>query len=139
MFNHILAPIDLAHLETLDRALSVTFKQAKDHGAKVTLVSATTNAPGSVAHNPKEFEEKLDAYAKEQATAHGISIETKALVVHDITTDVDDALLKAIGESDADLVIMASHKPGFGDYFWPSNGGKVASHAKISVMLVRDL
>ena len=60
------------------------------------------------------------------------------MIAHDPTTDVDDALLKAVDETGADLVVMASHKPGLAEYFWPSNGGKLAGHTGVSVMLVRD-
>jgi len=50
---------------------------------------------------------------------------------------VDDALLKASRDTGADLVVMASHMPSVLDYIWPSNGGKIAEHAKCSVMVVR--
>ena len=138
MFQRILAPVDLAHLDKLERALKVTAEEARHHDAPVTFVSVTTAAPGSVARNPDEFRAKLEAFAKDQADSQGI--ETKALAVfsHDPITDVDDALLKAVKQEDADLVIMASHKPGVAEYFWPSNGGMIASHSEVSVFVVRD-
>jgi nucleotide-binding universal stress UspA family protein len=46
-------------------------------------------------------------------------------------------LMAAIGELSTDLVVMASHVPNIADYLWPSNGGKIASHATASVMIVR--
>ena len=51
--------------------------------------------------------------------------------------DLDGALLKAVGETGADLVVMGTHVPGLSDYIWSSNGGKIAAHADVSVMLVR--
>ena len=50
----------------------------------------------------------------------------------------NDEFVKAVEDTGADLVIMASHKPGLAEYFWPSNGGKLASHSGVSVLLVRD-
>lgn len=138
MFKHILAPVDLAHLETLDRALMVTAQEARHHGAKVTFVSVSTTGPGAVAHNPDEFRKKLDEFARQQSDTHGIDAQAMALFSNDVITDVDDALLNAVKETGADLVIMASHKPGFAEYFWPSNGGKVASHSDASVFVVRE-
>ena len=138
MFQRILAPVDLAHLDKLERALKVTAEEARHHGAPITFVSVTTAAPGSVARNPDEFRAKLEAFAKEQAESHGVDAKALAVFSHDPTTDVDDALLNAIKEEAADLVIMASHKPGVAEYFWPSNGGKVASHSEASVFVVRD-
>ena len=138
MFQRILAPVDLAHLGTLERALKVTAEEAKHHGAPVTYVSVTAAAPGPLAHNPDEFREKLEAFARGQAESHGIDATAHAVFSHDPTTDVDDALMKAIDDVGADLVIMASHKPGLAEYFWPSNGGKIASHSDASVFVVRD-
>jgi len=138
MFSRILAPVDLLHLDKLERALKVTGEEAKHHDAAVTFVSVAAAAPGELAHNPEEFRSKLEAFARQQAETYGIEATALAIISHDPTTDVDDALLEAVKETGADLVIMASHKPGLADYFWPANGGKVAAHANVSVFVVRD-
>ncbi|UMA65021.1 universal stress protein [Roseivivax marinus] len=137
MFTHIMAPVDLHHVDTLDRALKVTADAAKHYGAKVTFVSATNNEPSDVAHSPEEFVAKLSEFAKTQAEKGGFDAEAHAMVLHDSRADLDNALLDAVKELDADLVIMASHDPNFADHFWSSNGGAVARHSHASVMLVR--
>jgi nucleotide-binding universal stress UspA family protein len=138
MFNHIMAPVDLAHKERLERALKVTADVAKDYGAKVTYVSASNATPGSIARTPEEFRERLAAFAREQGEKAGIETGSHPLILHDEAVDLDNALLHAVDELDADLVIMASHKPGFVDHFWSSNGGTVASRASASVFIVRE-
>ena len=138
MFQRILAPVDLAHLEKLERALKITVDEAQRHGASVTYVSVAASAPGELAHNPDEFRAKLEAFAKQQAESGNIDTAALAVITHDPAIDVDDALLQAVKDTGADLVIMASHKPGLAEYFWPSNGGKVASHTSASVFVVRD-
>ena len=138
MFSRIMVPIDLAHLTSLHKALQVAGDIAKHYGASVTYVGVTAAAPGKLGHNPAEFGAKLDAFGAEQAKFHGIDADTRTVISHDPTTDVDDALLKAVGDTGADLVIMASHLPGLSDYVWPSNGGKMAAHSKASVFVVRD-
>ena len=138
MFQRILAPVDLAHLSKLERALKITAEEARHHGVPVTFVSVAAAAPGELAHTPEEFKAKLDAFADEQSKSWKIDATAHAVISHDPTTDVDDALLKAVEDTGADLVIMASHKPGVAEYFWPSNGGKVASHSDASVFVVRD-
>ena len=143
MFRHIMAPVDLAHIGLLERALTVTADVAKHYGAKVTFVSATPDqgtcaASGQIAHNPEEFRQKLAEFAKGQAEAHGFEADSHALVLHDKAVDLDHALVDACKELGADLVIMASHTPNFADYFWSSNGGAVASHVAASVMIVRE-
>lgn len=138
MFSRIMVPVDLAHLPSLHKALQVAGDIAKHYGAAVTYVGVTAATPGKVAHNPAEFEKKLDAFGAEQGKVHGISADTRTIVSHDPATDVDDALLKAVGETGADMVVMASHVPGLADYVWPSNGGKMAAHSKASVFVVRE-
>jgi len=138
MFRRIMAPVDLNHLDRIARAIDVTVDEARHHGAHVDFVTVTAAAPGKLGHNPDEVQRKLEAFVAAQREAHGIDATAQTIVSHDPTTDVDDALLKAVKDTDADLVIMASHKPGLAEYFWPSNGGKVASHSSVSVLLVRD-
>lgn len=138
MFKRIMAPVDLLHLDKLDRALAVTAEEARHYGASVTYVSVTIGGPSRVASGPTEFKAKLENFVAKQVKLHGLNAKAHAVFSNDPTTDVDDALLKTVQEIGADLVIMASHKPGFVDYFWPSNGGKIASHSGASVFLVRD-
>lgn len=138
MFARIMVPVDLSHVPRLHKALDVAGKYAKAFDVPITYVGVTAATPGSLGHNPKEFGERLDAFGAEQATAHGITADTRTIVSHDPTVDVDDALLKAADDTGADLVIMASHIPGVSDYVWPSNGGKMAAHSKASVLVVRD-
>lgn len=138
MFKHIMAPVDLLHIERLERALAVTAEEARHHGASVTFVSVTIAGPSRVASGPEEFRAKLEQFVATQNRLHGIAARAHPVFSNDPTTDVDDALLNAVETLGADLVIMASHEPGLIEYFWPSNGGKIASHSKASVFLVRD-
>ena len=138
MFTRIMVPVDLAHVPALRKALKVAAGLAKLYGVPVTYVGVTSGAPSALGHNPAEFDSKLKAFGAEQASASGLEAETKTVISHDPTTDVDDALLRAVKECGADLVVMASHVPGLADYIWPSNGGKVAGHSEASVFVVRD-
>lgn len=137
MFELIMVPVDLAHTGSLGRALSCVADLARIHNSKVCYVGATTSAPSALGHNPDEYEKKLVIFAEEQANQYGHSSSHKMMIAHDPTTDIDDVLLKAVKETGADLVVMATHKPGIGDYIWPSNGGRIAAHADASVFLVR--
>ncbi len=111
MFKHIMVPVDLAHAGQLDKALSCAADLAKLYGAEVTYVAVTAATPGSVAHNPKEFAEKLDAFAAEQAKTHGISASAHAVTSHDPRVDLDPTLLKVVTDTGADLVVMGAMCP----------------------------
>lgn len=137
MFNRIMVPVDLAHSDKLDRALRCAADLAQHYSATVVYVGVAAATPGSVAHNPKEFAEKMGAFAASQGETHGVATDSLALTSHDPTTDLDPTLLKAVEDTKADLVVMASHIPNLTDYFWPSNGGTIAARAKVSVMVVR--
>jgi nucleotide-binding universal stress UspA family protein len=137
MFKKIMTPVDLAHKGDLQKALSVTADLARHYGASVVFVGATSPSPSSTAHSPEEYRGKLEAFAREQAEAHGFEASADMVIAHDPTTDVDDVLLKAVRDTGADLVVMQSHVPNILDYVWPSNGGKIAEHAKCSVFVVR--
>ncbi|SHL64947.1 Nucleotide-binding universal stress protein, UspA family [Roseovarius litoreus] len=137
MFKKIMTPVDLAHQGDLQKALAVTADLAKHYGASVVFVGATSSTPSSTAHTPEEYRDKLEAFARDQGAAHGFEASADMVIAHDPTTDVDDVLLKAVRDTGADIVVMQSHMPNILDYVWPSNGGKIAEHAKVSVFVVR--
>lgn len=137
MFTNIMVPVDLAHINDLRRALDCAGDLAKHYGATITYVGVTAAAPSATAHDPKEFQQKLAAFAGDEAASFGVTAKAHTAISHDPATDLDDALVKATKDTSADLVVMASHLPALTDYIWPSNGGKVAAHAACTVMVVR--
>ncbi len=137
MFRKIMVPVDLAHEASLARALTCAGDLARHYKAELIFVGVTTPLPGKLGHNPAEYEAKLKDFAAAQGKSAGAHAVAHMAIAHDPTTDLDDTLLKAVGETGADLVVMASHIPTLTDYIWPSNGGKIAAHAAASVMVVR--
>lgn len=137
MYKKILVPVDLAHLERLEKALKTASDLAGHYGAELCYVGVTATTPGPVAHNPEEFAEKLEAFGRERATGTGCKVTTRAYSSHDPAVDLDDKLAEAIEEVGADLVVMASHVPGLPEHIFASNAGHLASHAKISVFVIR--
>lgn len=136
-YTHIMLPIDLEHADRMFKAIETARALAVQFGAKLTLSSVTSELPGAAAHNPAEFKEKLSALAERhgQGLPHGA--QSKMYVAHDPTAQIDGILLDAINDVRADLVVMASHIPDGMNAIWPSHGGKMASHADISVFVVR--
>jgi nucleotide-binding universal stress UspA family protein len=137
MYSKILVPVDLEHAESLEKALNTAADLAGHYGASVCLLGVTASAPSAVAHTPEEFAGKLDTFASEQGARHGASFATKTVVSHDPAVDLDKTLEATAEEMGADLIVMASHIPGFADHFIASNAGHVASHSKMSVLVVR--
>lgn len=138
MYSKILIPVDLAHAGRLDKALGTAAALAKAFGANVVYAGVTSTVPGGVAHNPAEFAQRLSAFAAEQATAHGIATASHPEAIPDPAVDLDRALLKSVKATGADLVVIGSHIPNIADHVWPSHGGWLATHAAVSVFIVRD-
>lgn len=138
MYERILAPVDLAHPDRIEKALRSAADLSRHYGAELVLVGVTGNEPSSVAHNPEEFATKLAAFAEAAATRLAHPMRSEVVRVHDLTVNLDGAIIRKAAEIEADLVVMASHKPGAGEYLFGSNGGHVAQHAPVSVFVVRD-
>ena len=47
-------------------------------------------------------------------------------------------ILHCAEETGADLIVMASHRPGYEDYLIGPNASRVVRHAKCSVVVVRS-
>lgn len=137
MFKKIMVPIDLTHVDSLQRAMTVASDIAKIYGASIQYVGVTGSGPGAAAHTPEEFTAKLQALAAEQASESGVEVTAKTIVSNDVTIELDASLRQASKDLGADLVVVGSHVPGFADYIFSSHGGSLASHASISVFVVR--
>lgn len=72
MFKKMLAPVDLLHLDKLNRALAMTADRAHHNRASVDFVSVTIAGPSGVARGPDEFRAELESFAAGQMKAHGI-------------------------------------------------------------------
>lgn len=138
MFSKIMVPVDLSHAKRLDGALQVATDLAHLYKAEVIFVGVTSSLPSQVAHNPKEFSEKLDDFVADQMSKRGITALGHAVVSHDPAVDLEATLLKTCSDIGADLIVMASHVPGFRDYLFHAHGGRVAEKAPVSVLVVRE-
>ena len=137
MFNNIMVPVDLAHADSLQQAITVACDMAKAYSSSLHFVAVTGSGPSPAARNPEEFTEKLQALAAKWASQSGVKIDTKTIVSNDVAVELDASLRQACEELGADLVIVGSHVPGFADYVVRSHGGSLASHAKVSVFVIR--
>ncbi|MFV2051820.1 universal stress protein [Aliiroseovarius sp. YM-037] len=137
MFKNIMIPVDLAHADTLDKAMEVAGRLAKEHGAKLHLVSVTGELPSKLGHSSEELGARLQSHARHMAEDYNIKTESHAIASTDPAAEVDGALLKAVKDTGCDLVVMGSHQPGWMEYIFSSHAGHMAQHAKVSVFVVR--
>ena len=81
--------------------------------------------------------DRLGSFAREQAKAHDIKVSDYVALRGDLHVNVGKDIIQAAKDSECDLIVMASHVPGLKEHILASNAGYVASHAPMSVFVVR--
>ena len=136
MYKTILVPTDIGHLPQGKLSIDMAVAHASDE-TRIVLLNVIEEIPGwaSVAI-PTEIIEKssTDAQAELKAVvnASGRKMDVVVRTGHSYSTILDVA-----EEISADLIIIASHRPGLQDYFLGSTAAKVVRHAPCSVLVVR--
>ncbi|SLN28362.1 Universal stress protein family protein [Roseovarius litorisediminis] len=138
MFSHIMVPVDLSVKDTLTKALDAAADMARLYDARLTLVSVCGGIQAKVSHSIETYSRLLDIFAEELGQGKGIEVSTLTISVPDPSVEVDAKLRQTIDEIGIDLVVIASHQPGWAEYIVASHGGRLAVHAPISVFVVRD-
>jgi nucleotide-binding universal stress UspA family protein len=137
MYQKMLVPIDLSHADKLEKAIQTAVDLATLYKAELCFLGVGTNTPSSVAHTPKEFEQKMSEFAEGVRAKHGVVISAVSTIAHDPAVDLGKILVAKADELQADAIVMASHVPGVADHIFTANGAYVASHSDLSVFLVR--
>jgi nucleotide-binding universal stress UspA family protein len=136
MYKTILVPIDIAHIANSNAIIDIAKSHASE-GTKIILLNvveeipnwaAVEIPPGILEKSVQVSSEELNAVAK----ASGIEMDVEIRMGHSYQTILEMATEKA-----AELIIVASHKPGFQDYFLGSTAAKIVRHARCSVLVVR--
>ncbi len=136
MYRTIIVPIDLSQETKGRRILDLAIRLGGD-GARIILANILEELPGYVAielpaglmeQSRADAEEKLKAIAADA----GIDAEVTVRIGHP-----GNQILDLAEETGADLIIVASHRPGLQDYFIGSTAGRVVRHANCSVLVTR--
>lgn len=136
MYKTILVPIDLAHVEEGKSMIDFAINHAQDD-TKIILLYVVEEVPNWAAVSiPEDIIERSLEEARSElkaiATAAGRKMKVKIRTGHSYNTILDEAERK-----NADLIIIASHRPGLQDYFLGSTAAKIVRHAKCSVLVIR--
>jgi len=142
MYKSILLPIDLPHEKSQDKVVEVASTLAKTFGAKLTVMTVVPDFGMPIVGGffPEGFEKKaletantaLHDYAKAHLADVG---EVQHVVAHG---SIYREILRVAKEAEADVVVMASHRPEAQDYLLGTNAARVTRHAGCSVLIVRD-
>lgn len=138
LISRILVPVDLSNVDKLTKALYLAASIAKENDATVVYVNVVDAVPTpSTRTEGDRAKLLLDSFADDQAKAHGILTADQITLRGDLHLNVGSEIISSAKETGCDLIVMASHVPGIKDHIFSSNAGYVASHAPISVYVVR--
>lgn len=139
MYRNILVPVDLDDPSASAGALASAAALAKCFSSRVTICAVVRDADALARGEwlPISYQQLLvEAHSKVDAIAHRMG---EAIVpnVEIGTGTICGGILDVAGRTSADLIILASHRPGAGDYVRLANAARVARRAPCSVLIVR--
>ena len=138
MYDTILIAAALFDEGRNTRNMMQTAKEMLNPGGKIVLVHVLDEIPKyAAAHVPRQHksshEQKVSDHLNEMAKTAG-DVKTE-VVVRSGTPSM--GILGTAKEKKADLIMIASHKPGLSDYLIGSTASRVVRHAETSVLVLR--
>ena len=136
MYNTILVPVDPSHKHSGVNAIKIAKKLINDSG-DILLVSVLENVPTYVEvqlptgirdNARKQALAELKSIAKENGIGSKVQIRSGQAA---------NSILEAAETHNADLIIIASHRPGLSDYFLGSTAARIVRHAQCPVLVDR--
>jgi nucleotide-binding universal stress UspA family protein len=138
MYSRILVPVDMDNVDKLDKAITLAAQTAKANEASLVFVDVVDAVPTTSRVTESErMADRLTRFAADQAKAHDVEISAQVALRGDLHLNVGADIIDAAKDAECDLIMMGSHVPGMKEYFMSSNAGYVASHAPMSVYVVR--
>jgi nucleotide-binding universal stress UspA family protein len=138
MSERILVPVDLAHVDKLTTALGIAAGLARQSGASVVFLGVVEAVPTTSSKTEGDKQAALlQDFARAQSKAHGIDATAHTTLRGDFHLTVGRDIIAAAEQTGCDLIVMASHVPGLKEHVLSSNAGYVASHAPMSVYVIR--
>jgi len=136
MYKCIVVAVDLSHGELgkglIDRAL-----QLLDEGGQIRLLHVLEEVPSYIAAElPRDISDRRHAEARVELKALAQSMNAAA-EIEVRTGAASGQILQCAEDSEADLIMIASHRPGLSDYFIGSTAARVVRHAQCSVLISR--
>ena len=134
MYKTILVPIDLGHPEQGSKMLGIA-RQFGGEGSRIVALYVAADIPGFVAAElPADLLNENIAKSRDElrALADEVAAESVIRSGHPPTK-----ILECVGEIGADLIVLASHRPGLKDYFLGSTAARVVRHAPCAVFVDR--
>lgn len=136
MFKKIVVPVDLSQ-EEKGRKILKKAVELLDEGGQIILLNVVEDVPGYLAIDlPGDVIEKTRANAIDALKMLRGELFPDARVEVRVGAPARN-ILAAASENDADMIIVASHRPDLSNYLLGSTADRVVRHAKVSVLVDR--
>jgi len=144
VYNSILVPIDISETDLTRQVIPFVQAHAVMNTARVHFLTVIPSLPYystlGLAYSvemPKMKEIQQAALAKLDELAQLFKLPAEKIQTHVVTGSPKDQILKLADSINADLIIIASHRPDISTYLLGSNAAAVVRHAKCPVLVVR--
>ena len=136
MFSRIIVAVDLANMDQGKALLNKAVRMI-DAGGEIRLLHVLEEVPSYIAAElPRDLNDRRQAEAKvelgllTQGADSNVATEVRSGAA-------SSQILQCAEDTGADLIMIASHRPGLSDYFIGSTAARVVRHAQCSVLISR--
>ena len=141
MYKNILLTVDLSDDGSWAKAAPTAVEMCKAFGAELHLLTVIPDMGTPLVEEffPDNFEKEMakGTASKIADLANGHFPSDLIPTVHVASGSIYKEILRVAEESNADVIVMASHRPELSDYLLGPNAARVVRHANCSVMVVR--
>lgn len=140
MFQNIIVAIDTVEPSSWLKALPAAIELAKAHDGRLTVATVVpdTEAAVQAEWSIVAFRTLIDTAHTHLASLIDQYPEARGATIEIGTGNVWRGIVGIARTAAADLIVLASHRPGMKDYLIGANAVHVVRHAPCSVLVVRD-
>ncbi len=142
MYKNILLTVDLTEESSWKKALPTAVETCRCAGATLHVLSVVPDFGMTVVAQffPEDYENKTVEEARkelEKLCAGGVpdGVTVKPIVAYGT---IYEQIISVAERIEADLIVMAAHRPALEDYLLGPNAARVVRHSNCSVLVVRD-
>lgn len=144
MSKKILVPIDISEMELTKQVIPHVEGYAKQNDATIHFLAVIPDYTyfasyglGYASVVPDAREREAEAMKALSEIVAKFSLPGDRVEKHVLSGTPKDHILQLAEDIDADVIILASHRPSMSTYLLGSNAAAVVRHAKCSVLVVR--
>lgn len=142
MYKDILVAVDINDESSSKKAVAVAVECSRAFGARLHLLNVVPDFGMSIVSQyfPKDYAEKALEEAKKKLEGYSAKHVPSDMKVQHVVAHgtIYEEILSTARKLDADLIVMASHRPELKDYLLGPNAARVVRHSNRSVLVVRD-